>query len=186
MFCLRADRARAREPSLACAPLAGRRRRRRRRRGPRGETMTAKKSYYNRGTISPIVFWLAYRGEESRGGAFIGFMRQQWLVIQRTFRGYLLFLPSLSLFLPRWLTRALPYIYMYIYIYSILGRIRAATIERFGNGRAPIIAVIKPSAFLSLPLFYSFLTSRSWFARFLLLLLIFIIIIRERIFFREG
>ena len=117
MFCLRADRARAREPSLACAPLAGRRRRRRRRRGPRGETMTAKKSYYNRGTISPIVFWLAYRGEESRGGAFIGFMRQQWLVIQRTFRGYLLFLPPLSLSLPQWLTRALPYIYMYIYIY---------------------------------------------------------------------
>lgn len=45
--------------------------------GARGGTTTAKKSYYNRGTISPIVFWLPYRGEESRGGAFTGFMRQQ-------------------------------------------------------------------------------------------------------------
>lgn len=49
---------------------------RRAREWSRGGTMTVKKSYYNRWTISPIVFWLPHRGGIT-GRAFTGFMRQQ-------------------------------------------------------------------------------------------------------------
>ena len=46
-----------------------------------GGTMTVKKSYYNRRTISPIVFWLLHPRRNHGVRAFTGFMRQQWLVI---------------------------------------------------------------------------------------------------------
>lgn len=67
-------------------------------------------------------------------------------------------LPSLtSTLVPAMINTRLPY---------SIRRIWAARIERFGNGRAPIIATIKASAYA--PWAEAFLTSRPWFVRFII------------------